>query len=433
MSNVYGPILPLQLDPRNLPQLVRAIQSRINLESGGALNDFTPASPLASISEGQAFAQAELNYYLNNLPEAFSLQWLRQLGIQRIIGSRANVAVTFSSVAGYQNAIFIPKNTLLYTQSGLTFILNEDVTVGPNGESASGVAISERWGTIYNVGSGEISSIEGRFLGLSIVNNLEAATGGRDLETIDEMKKRAFALLARRNLTTSNDFEAELYTSAPEAKIIKSLTYEERFNLFSQDVGGIFLVAGTLTGAPISESSKKLVIDSLKNRVVFGTSVSIIPPTVVPLDIVIDVYYDPDSLSVSLDSAARTVFDSLSNYFDPVNIPLGSNLIYQEAVKYVYANTDFISSINNFRVRLMVVDSINNEGPCAGFSGEESEYGEECLYNYSYVLSSSNEVYTAPDVITTYKTWKCAVSLTSNKTYSSVTFKYSDLYTPYLP
>ena len=82
MSNIYGPVLPLQLDPRNTSALVRDMQTKIFLESDGQLNDFSSASPLSAMVEGQAFAQGELLYYLNSLPEAYTLQWLRQLGIQ---------------------------------------------------------------------------------------------------------------------------------------------------------------------------------------------------------------------------------------------------------------------------------------------------------------------------------------------------------------
>ena len=113
MANIYGPILPLQLDSRNTDAMVRALQTKIFLESGGTLNYFTPASPLAAIAEGQAFAQAELLYYLNNLPEAFSLQWLRQLGVQRKVGSRTLADVTFYKVPGYQRVLIIPRGTKL--------------------------------------------------------------------------------------------------------------------------------------------------------------------------------------------------------------------------------------------------------------------------------------------------------------------------------
>ena len=122
MANIYGPILPLQLDSRNTEALVRAIQTRIYLESNGTLNDFTPASPLSAIAEGQAFAQAELLYYLNNLPEAFSLQWLRQLGIQRKLGSKALVEVSFYKVPGFQRVLIIPEGTKVLADGGQVFI-----------------------------------------------------------------------------------------------------------------------------------------------------------------------------------------------------------------------------------------------------------------------------------------------------------------------
>ena len=137
MANIYGPILPLQLDSRNTEALVRALQTRIYLESGGELNDFTPASPLSAITEGQAFAQAELLYYLNNLPEAFSLQWLRQLGVQRKIGSRALVDVTFYKVPGYQRVLIIPKGTKLIANGSQVFVTLAEARVSESEFSAT--------------------------------------------------------------------------------------------------------------------------------------------------------------------------------------------------------------------------------------------------------------------------------------------------------
>jgi uncharacterized phage protein gp47/JayE len=430
MANIYGPILPLQLDGRNLTELVRAIQSRINLESGGSLTDFTPASPLSSITEGQAFAQAELSYYLNNLPEAFSLQWFRQLGVQRIVGSRSVVSVTFTPTPGYQGSIIIPQGTRLFTESNLVFILTENVSIESGSLGVAGIARSERWGSVYNVGAGEINRADGRFLGLGTVTNDQAASGGRDLETIDQMKTRAFELMARRNLTTANDFEGELRAIAPDAQVVKVLTYEERFDLVPQDFGGVFIVAGGEDGSPLSEASKSSVTAALKNRVVLGTSVSILSPIVVPLDVVIDIYYDPANLNLSLDSQAQSLFDSLNEYFSPSTLQMGNNLLYQDALKYVYSSGEFISSINNFDIKLMIIDPDEIEGPCAGFSGEESIDETECLYNYTATVNSENQFYLTPNKITTYKLWRCSISLTSNKTFSSTTFTYRDLYTP---
>lgn len=429
MANVYGPILPLQLDPRNLVQIVRAIQTRINIESNGTLNDFTPASPLAAISEGQAFAQSELLYYLNNLPEAFSLQWFRQLGVQRIIGSRSTATVTFFPVPGYQGSIIIPAGTKLYSDSGLTFILVDEVILGTGDVNATGIVRSERWGSLYNVGPNEINKIERSFLGLGSLTNVDPASGGRDIESVDQMKTRVFELMSRRNLTTVNDFENELKMIAPEAQIVKALTYEERFSILPQDVGGVFIVAGDENGNPIPESSRKLVIDSLKNRVVMGTSVSIIPPDVIPLDVSIEIYYNPANLTTSLELEAQNVYTTLAQALNPQALGIGSDLKYQDFLKLVYADSQIADSINNFNIKVMIPSDAILDGPCAGFSGEESIDETECLYDYSYVVDSSTSVYTSPSSITSFKMWRCIVSLTSNTSYNSNTFIYSDIYT----
>lgn len=431
MSNVYGPILPLQLDPRNLIDLVRAIQTRINIESNGSITDFTPASPLSAISEGQAFAQAELLFYLNNLPEAFSIQWFRQLGVQRIVGSRALATVTFYPAVGYTGAVIIPQNTKMYTSSGLTFVLTEQVILDPGAGSATGIVKSERWGSIYNVSENEINAIENRILGLRLATNLTPATGGRDTETIDEMKTRVFELMSRRNLTTSNDFENELRLIAPEAQIVKALTYEERFSLLSQDIGGIFIVAGDADGRPLPEATQKTVIRALKDKVVMGTSVSIIPPNITPIDLVIDIFYNPDTLTTSLDSAAESIYSSLSSYFNPEYLGLGSGIDYRDIVKFLYSNNqNVIQSINRLDVKFMIKDEDERDGYCAGFSGEVPLVGDDCIFDYSFIVDATNVSYFTDDPIISYKLWRCSISLTSSKTPTSLTFTYRDLYTP---
>lgn len=432
MANIYGPILPLQLDSRNLIELVRAIQTRVNIESNNTLTDFTPASPLSAISEGQAFAQAELLFYLNNLPEAFSVQWFRQLGVQRIIGSRALATLTFYPELGYNGTIIIPQNTKFFTESGLTFILTEQVILDSNSSSVTGVVKSERWGSVYNVGENEITRIETRILGLRLATNLTPASGGRDVETVEEMKTRVFELMSRRNLTVSNDFENELKLVAPEAQIIKALTYEERFSILPQDAGGVFIVAGDENGSPLAEATQSAVIRSLRDKVVMGTNVSVISPNIIPVDLVIDVFYNPDTLSTSLDMAAQAIFSSLSSYFNPITLGLGTGLNYQDIVKYLYSNDQsVIESINNLDIKLMIIDKSNIEGVCAGFSGEESNVSNECLYDYSSVIDKDNSIYVNDDPITSYKLWRCSISLTSNKTPTSLTFTFKDLYTPY--
>jgi len=430
MANIFGPILPLQLDSRNTEALVRAIQTKIFLESGGELNDFTSASPLAAISEGQAFAQAELLYYLNNLPEAFSLQWLRQLGIQRKIGSKALVDVTFYKVPGFQRAVVIPPGTRVLSNSGLAYLTLDEVRITGDSFSSTVSCQSERWGSIYNVNAEEINKIEKNFLGLESLSNQEPAVGGSDIESVDQMKQRAFEVLSRRNLTTTIDFENEIKFLAPDSSLVKVLTYEERNQLSSLLSGNVIICLGDQNGQPLPEASQSLILQSLRNRVTIGTNVSLVPPDIVPLDVVVEVYYDPNNLEAGTDFYASEVFNLIRNYFDEISSQLGSEISYQNVLRQLYT-FDFIKSVNTLDIKLMIKNPEIIEGICAGFTGEESEDNTKCFFSYSQVISAdSQELEVAPSPITSYKLYRAEIAFTSINDFSSLTYFYEDLYTP---
>lgn len=426
MANIYGPILPLQLDSRNTEALVRALQTRIFLESGGELNDFTPASPLSAITEGQAFAQAELLYYLNNLPEAFSLQWLRQLGIQRKIGGRALVDVTFYKVPGYQRALIIPRGTKVIANGGQVFLTLAEVRVLENESSGTVSCQSERWGSGYNVAAGEINKIERNFAGLEFLKNEREAVGATDTESVSQMKSRAFEVLSRRNLTTSSDFENEVSSLVPEANIVKVLTYEERFALSSALSGNVVICVGDDSGRELSSSNISYLVSSMKSRITLGTNISFVAPEIIPIDLMLEVFYDPNTLTAGIDSLSSQVLGALRDYIDPKNLQLGSDLEYQEMVKLLY-EFDFIKSVNNLSVKSMVKNPAAIEGFCAGFSGEETDTG--CNYDYIGVVDSDNQVQKAFSPISSYKLYRAQIAFTSVNDFSPMTFYYENLYT----
>jgi uncharacterized phage protein gp47/JayE len=429
MANIYGPILPLQLDSRNTEALVRAIQTRIYMESNGALNDFTPASPLSAIAEGQAFAQAELLYYLNNLPEAFSLQWLRQLGIQRKLGSKSLVEVSFYKVPGFQRALIIPRGTKVLADGGQVFVTLEEVRISESDSVSAVTCQSEKWGSSYNVASAAINKIERNFAGLDSLTNIEPAAGGTDIESVTQMKQRAFEVLGRRNLTTTTDFENEVRTLVPESNIVKVLTYEERNSLASSLSGNIMICVGDESGRNLSSASLAYLINSMKSRVTIGTNISFIAPEVVPVDVVVEVYYDPLAITTGVDVLSQQIFESFRTYFDPASLPLGSEINYQSVARELY-DLDFIQSINTLDIKAMIKNPLNLDGLCAGFSGEEDEAANKCIYNYSSVTNADEQVLFSPSAILTYKLFRAEVALTSINDFSTLTFSYDNLYTP---
>lgn len=425
-TEIFGPLLPLQLDSRNVNEVVRAIQSRIHIESGGQLTDFTPASPLAAISEGQGFAQAELLYYLNSLPEAVTIQWLRGLGIQRRIGSRALVDVTFFRVPGYNRPVTIPAGTKVYANGGQVFVLLDQVRMTES--SATVTAQSERWGTVYNVPAGSISRIERNFLGLDLLTNNAPAAGGTDLETVDEMKLRAFELFGRRNLTSRTDFEGEVAAIAPEATLVRVMPYEERFGIESR---GVYVVAGGDDGSELSVPTQSLLLTSLRDRVPLDVKVYLAAPTVLPVEVVVSIQWDPRVTTTFTDTLANQVKTLLTDLIYPSAIGLGNNLSGSSVLREILA-LDFVLDIPVLDIKQMALDPTvigATDGYCGRFLGTEDETAGTCTYEYAQVVDKlSVTPLTAPDSTSGFRLYRAIVSLTSVVDFSTLTYTYEGLY-----
>lgn len=425
-TQIFGPILPLQLDSRNVDDIVRAIQSRIFIESEGKLNDFTLASPLAAISEGQGFAQAELLYFLNTLPEAVTLQWLRALGIQRRIGSRAYADITFYKVPGYTRPVTIPKDTAVFGQSGERFTTLEQIVISD--DSAVVRARSDKWGSGYNLGPNEITNLDRRFLGLDFVTNLEAAAGGTDLETPEQMKLRAFELLGRRNLTSRQDYESEVALLVPEATIVSVLPYSERFE---GDSRGIFIVAGGDNGAPIPNSAQGPLLTSLRNRSPLDVKLYIVPPTILPVDVSIEVLWDPATTTTYTDTMAARVSEVIRDIVSPGNLGLGTSLSFTDVNKAVLS-LEFTLDVPNLTIKELALDPDvvgGTDQPCGRFLGEQIEEDDRCLYFYKQLVDRS----TGGEIVTSspssaFRLYRMSITLTSSGTFNTITYNYEDLY-----
>jgi len=425
-TEIFGPLLPLQLDSRNVNDIVRAIQSRIHIESGGQLTDFTPASPLAAISEGQGFAQAELLYYLNSLPEAVTVQWLRNLGIQRRIGSRALVEVTFYRVPGYTRPVTVPSGTRVYATGGQVYITLDQVRMTEG--SATVTAQSERWGSVYNVPAGSIGAVERNFLGLDSVTNNSAAEGGTDLETVEEMKIRAFELFGRRNLTSRGDFEAEVSAIAPEATLVRVLSYEERFGENSR---GVFIVAGGDNGSPLSVPTQQQLLTSLRDRVPLDVKVYLAEPTIIPVEVVVSVLWDPRITTTFTDTLAEGLKTILESIVYPSAIGLGGELSGSTVLREILAQ-DFVVDVPVLDIKQMVLDpdiTGATDGICGRLVGTEDTETNTCAYEYSKIIArSSTEPLRAPNSTTGFRLYRCIVSLTSVVDYSTLTYTYEGMY-----
>lgn len=424
MPDIYGPILPLQLDPRNTAALVRDTQTKIFLESDGALNDFSPASPLSAIVEGQAFAQSELLYYINSLPEAYTLQWLRQLGIQRSVGAKSVAEVTFVKVRGFTRTVIIPRGTLVLTAGELRFILKNEVRIGDTATSGVGIVESEKWGSVYNVGVGVIEKININILGLDGVTNFTPASGGKDLETVENLKAKAFSLLRRRGLISAEDYYNEILTLAPADSVAKVLTYEERFNLESSLSSNVIVCLGDSNGEDLSNEIKSNILKSVRKKVPLGVSVSIIEPEVSPVETSITIEYDDVEFSSGVDFYASSIASTINSKLTPQEIELGEEFNYQELFNDIF-NLNFVQAIKVMSIKILKLqpedtDSYVSCNPPFRANTVDSA----CIDEYEAIVDSTSETFTNTNPIRTFRSYKTIVTLIASSTQSPITYTF---------
>jgi hypothetical protein len=350
MPRILTPLPSLQLDPRNTSALLNEIQTRIYLESGGTLNDFSASSPLAAITEGQAFATSELLYYLNGLPEAFAIQWMKLLGIQRIVGSTAHVEVFFSKIPTYRRPVSIPSGTELYTSRGLKFILVEEVIIDSNSLIKSGMAVSEKWGSIYNIPPRSLTTINKAIIGLESVYNVSPGKGGEDTESVAEMKSRAFSLLRRRSLVTQEDYINEIFNILPQLDIVELTNLEE--NIANQ----LLFVIGYNSADMVETQVKQSILDSLRQKSPLGVTISITEPTYTPIKVSLTAEYD--SRITSSDTVAYSIRDLLVEEYKPTTYGLGASLTTSGGLNRILFSSS-ISNVTRYELYLLIPQGDN--------------------------------------------------------------------------
>jgi hypothetical protein len=294
--------------------------------------------------------------------------------------------------------------------------------------SATVTAQSERWGTVYNVPAGSIGRVERNFLGLDLVTNNAPASGGTDLETVDGMKLRAFELFGRRNLTSRTDFEGEVSAIAPEATLVRVMPYEERFGIESR---GVYVVAGGDDGSQLSVPTQSLLLTSLRDRVPLDVKVYLSAPTVLPVEVVASIQWDPRVTTTFTDTLANQIKTLLADLVYPSAIGLGNNLSGSSVLRELLA-LDFVVDIPVLDIKQMALDpdiTGATDGYCGRFLGTEDEVNDTCTYEYEQVIDRvSATPLSVPDSTSGFRLYRAIVSLTSVVDFSTLTYTYEDLY-----
>ncbi len=388
----YLPIIAPELDPRNEFQLAAEAKERVVTASNNQLTDISPGSPVSALCEGMAFTQAELLYYLNQAPEAWTATFLSQvLGIQIVSSKPSTVVIEFTREDAVLNTPYvISAGFRLQSNSGVVFETQDSVEFAVGEKLKYVIANSLTEGSVANVGPQTISIPLQGISGFSSITNPSSAYGGTDGESYLETKARAFSQIRRRNPVSVADYEDLVedilgnnvrirvtpQSSSPQVQIVPGLFIEP-----NSDANVVFqslLDFKRITGqeAVITDSDVNIVTQSLstktrdsehifvsvrgiddvsidplllektrrlvQNRAAIGTIVHIENALVQLVDITVVLQNDDLTVSGTIESTLREYFSNVG-FGEPLDYSIISSVISRFAnIVNIFLTTGFI-------------------------------------------------------------------------------------------
>lgn len=189
-------------------RMLARLQTNLQTREGSFANDVISAVAVELYDCYHQWDSLEPRFYINDASGPYIDKQAATVGISRKPGTAASCSITFSGSEGAR----VPARTPFYTESGLTFILQEDAVI--SGGTASGTLVAADTGTIYNIGDGEIIRTLRNYSGITGYVNSEAA-GGTDQETDEALVSRYYDQM-RRSPTSGNPYHyQEWATSVP--------------------------------------------------------------------------------------------------------------------------------------------------------------------------------------------------------------------------
>ncbi|NEU81505.1 baseplate J/gp47 family protein [Nostoc sp. UIC 10630] len=331
------------LDPRNETDIVEQAKLKVYNASGGLLNDFTENSPVAALIQGQAFAGAELLYYVNQLPLALVIDFLKITGVTRSSGTKAKTTLTFS-ISSPQNTIFtIPEGfEVVDSQGKLSFFTDAPLVIPVGLVSGSVTATAEEVGSEYNISPYSITGITQPLTYLAGVTNIEAASGGSDLESEASAINRALTQIRLRNLVSATDYEQAAEILLGEGSVCKAIGLLAG-DKTTRELGAVHLFLLNSNGEPANDAQITYVKSQLASRIQLGSSLYTSPIELLPISAEFTARL---TIGVNPEEAFDTLWEVFQEYLSPNSYPLGQDLIFYE-VGFALRNAGVIKEAGN--------------------------------------------------------------------------------------
>ena len=238
-----------------------------------------------------------------------------------------------------------------------------------SGEAGNGVSSFNFNGRIVDNNNNLVST------GISILSTVSESTGGKDIESVDSIKRYAPKIYSTYNrAVTAGDYEALIPKIYPETESVSAFGGEE---LVPPQYGKVFITIKPFYGPYVPDSIKNNLNDLLRKYSVAGIITEILDLKYLYVESHINAYYNP-SLAASADAVKTVVLNNISTYADSSEMnKYGAKFKYSKFQTVVDNSNDSITSnITKIEIRRDMKPALN----------QNAEY-ELCFGNSFYIKS----------------------------------------------
>ena len=205
-----------------------------------------------------------------------------------------------------------------------------------NGESANGINSFSFSGRIVDNNDRVINT------GISLITTNSSSQSGRELESVDSIKKYAPRIYAAQNrAVTSTDYESLIPKIYPEAESVSVFGGED---LTPPRYGKVFITIKPYNGLFVPSSVKDNIKQSLRKYSVAGIVPEILDLKYLYVEIDSTVYYDINK-TFNSNNLKKIVFDNIINYADSLELnKYGARFKYSKFLKIIDDSNESITS-----------------------------------------------------------------------------------------
>ena len=247
------------------------------------ITDRSRAHWIIAAIEAMGSIYAMCTYWINQWPTKLVLKVIELLGIEREPATAATVSsLTFTSAASTVTDVTVPAGTVVKTGSGadaIEFATDVALTVPSGGGTANVAATATETGAATNVSAGTLTKLDVPVAGIASVTNASAASGGQDLESLDQMIARTPLAVRKQNRIVTGEDAADEAARVDGVSRAKALgTYYLSEGALERSVGVYavgLLLDGTLNDGALSSELETEIRDALKAKALGGVGFSI--------------------------------------------------------------------------------------------------------------------------------------------------------------